>query len=523
MGPGPVDITRLNPHDPPPEALFNRLLDEGRVLPCEHYGPYNAEKFHNNTTGRYRGYCDEATFDADQARYEASVAKQTSWADIDTSIKDFNAEYLFFYGKINGGGLDMRHLRPKVKEAQDAMRDTYSTAMDEARHQVGGEDAYVALSTSPQFSEDTFKARHRGRDGGKVEHRNVDDIRSLCGGALRALPRLWALSCKVRDAGGGHGAAMTWGLKKTRRIWYKVSSKYKGKFASVTDCARTSIVFDGLPALREATNHLLAHPLTVGYKNRIAHPTPELYSDMLFTVSIDGYVCEIQLHVAVIFNAKKGGAGHTMYKLCRLVLQAPIVSVDTYTGGYDNGGRRHGQGRMVYASGDVYEGGWKAGVKEGHGTCRYASGNVYEGEFKADVFEGHGTLRFADGNVYEGEFKAGVREGHGTYRSATGDVYEGEWKADVYEGHGTFRYATREDVYEGEWKAGVREGHGTYRFANGRVKVGRYEMNADVGEGVRWSTDRQKAWRLQNGAVAQEISLDEARQIAERVGEAVPA
>ena len=156
------------------------------------------------------------------------------------------------------------------------MRDIYSTAMNEARHQVGGEDAYVALSTSPQFSEDTFKARHRGRDGGKVEHRNVDDIRSLCGGALRALPRLWALSCEVRDAGGGHGAAMTWGLKKTRRIWYKVSNKYKGKFASVTDCARTSIVFDGLPALREATNHLLAHPLTVGYKNRIAHPTPVL-------------------------------------------------------------------------------------------------------------------------------------------------------------------------------------------------------------------------------------------------------
>ena len=345
-----------------------------------------------------------------------------------------------------------------------------------------------------------------------------------CAGAHCA-PSRGSGPCRAKcvTQGGGHGAAMTWGLKKTRRIWYKVSSKYKGKFASVTDCARTSIVFDGLPALREATNHLLAHPLTVGYKNRIAHPTPELYSDMLFTVSIDGYVCEIQLHVAVIFNAKKGGAGHTMYKLCRLVLQAPIVSVDTYTGGYDNGGRRHGQGRMVYASGDVYEGGWKAGVKEGHGTCRYASGNVYEGEFKADVFEGHGTLWFADGNVYEGEFKAGVREGHGTYRSATGDVYEGEWKADVYEGHGTFRYATREDVYEGEWKAGVREGHGTYRFANGRVKVGRYEMNADVGEGVRWSTDRQKAWRLQNGAVAQEISLDEARQIAERVGEAVPA
>ena len=210
---------------------------------------------------------------------------------------------------------------------------------------------------------------------------------------------------------------------------------------------------------------------------------------MLFTVSIDGYVCEMQLHVAVIFNAKKGGAGHTMYKLCRLVLQAPIVSVGTYTGEYDNGRRRHGQGRMVYACGDVYEGEWKAGVREGHGTFLYATGHMYEGEWKADVFEGHGTYRYASGDVYEGEFKADVQEGHGTFQSADGNVYEGEWKA------------------------GVQEGHGTYRYADVRVEVGWYEGGADVGEGVRWSTDRHIAERVEEAVPAC------VRRVAEAKGE----
>ena len=37
---------------------------------------------------------------------------------------------------------------------------------------------------------------------------------------------------------------------------------------------------------------------------------------------------------------------------------------------------------------------------------RFASGDVYEGEYKAGVMDGTGTMRYANGNVYEGEFKA---------------------------------------------------------------------------------------------------------------------
>ena len=43
------------------------------------------------------------------------------------------------------------------------------------------------------------------------------------------------------------------------------------------------------------------------------------------------------------------------------------------------------------------------------------------------------------------------------------------------------------------------EGFGTYQYVDGRAEVGRYQGNVDVGEGVRWSSDRQTAWRLQDG------------------------
>ena len=52
--------------------------------------------------------------------------------------------------------------------------------------------------------------------------------------------------------------------------------------------------------------------------------------------------------------------------------------------------------------------------------------------------------------------------------------------------------------------------------------VARSLGGSDVGEGARWAVDRQMAWRLHNGEVVDEISLEEAAQIAERLGEPVP-
>ena len=42
------------------------------------------------------------------------------------------------------------------------------------------------------------------------------------------------------------------------------------------------------------------------------------------------------------------------------------------------------------------------------------------------------------------------------------------------------------------------------------------------GRGARWSADGQTAWRLRDGKKAKEISLAEARAIAERLGLSPP-
>ena len=95
--------------------------------------------------------------------------------------------------------------------------------------------------------------------------------------------------------GGDNLAHVSWGLKKPCRIWFKLNTKYDGRCSNVTDCARTSIVFSNAAAVGRAAALLLQHKSTVGYKNRFAVKTPEGYADMLFTIDIDGYICELQI------------------------------------------------------------------------------------------------------------------------------------------------------------------------------------------------------------------------------------
>ena len=128
----------------------------------------------------------------------------------------------------------------------------------------------------------------------------------------------------------------------------------------------------------------------------------------------------------------------------------------------------------------------------------------------------------ASGEVYEGQWIGGTYDGRGTYLYTSGDVYEGEYKQGRRDGRGVYMYAAG-DIYEGEYRQGHMEGCGTYRLADGSAEVGRYKSGADVGEGARWSPDRAHAWRLRNGKVVEEVSLDEAARIAHALGLTVPA
>jgi len=212
-------------------------------------------------------------------------------------------------------------------------------------------------------------------------------------------------------------------------------------------------------------------------------------------------------------EAKKSGAGHRKYKLCRRILGNPVVDEDTYCREIKDG-TPHGEGERN-----------DAGEREGVGVMVYANGNMYEGQWRAGNREGVGTMHYATGNKYVGQFVAGKKQGQGTFRFASGSKYEGEWVADKREGQGTYHSADG-NRYEGEWVAGKKEGKGTFHYANGKVEVDCWKGDARVGEGAKWSADRATACRLSNGQPCgqpvESISLEEAARIAERVGVPVP-
>jgi hypothetical protein len=79
-------------------------------------------------------------------------------------------------------------------------------------------------------------------------------------------------------------------------------------------------------------------------------------------------------------------------------------------------------------------------------------------------------------------------------------------------------YIEAGDTYIGSWNNGVKHGAGTYYWADGEVDVSRYNEDRRVGEGVRWNSTRSKAYRLVRGAKKEEISLDEAYNMAEKLG-----
>lgn len=68
------------------------------------------------------------------------------------------------------------------------------------------------------------------------------------------------------------------------------------------------------------------------------------------------------------------------------------------------------------------------------------------------------------------------------------------------------------------FRNGMRNGRGKYQLTDGRVEIYRYVNDNRVGDGVRWSSDRKKAWKMNGGKVVKRISMEDATAIANRSG-----
>ena len=151
-------------------------------------------------------------------------------------------------------------------------------------------------------------------------------------------------------------------------------------------------------------------------------------------------------------------------------------------------GKRSGQGRFTFLSGDIYEGEWQDDKRCGEGTMTFANGNRYTGSWSDNKYHGIGTMYYADGDVYEGEWKDGKRCGKGTQHRANGDVYEGEWKDDKFNGRGILRL-TDGRVYGGDWKAGAWDGKGVFTWPSGQRYEGEFRSDTVCGYGVMHYAD----------------------------------
>ena len=107
---------------------------------------------------------------------------------------------------------------------------------------------------------------------------------------------------------------------------------------------------------------------------------------------------------------------------------------------------------------------------------------------------GMAKVTWPEGHVYVGEYQHGKRHGHGTYTHADGNVYIGEWQH------------------------GKRHGHGKFTWPSGSFELGFYVAGKDSGESVRFTRDRQKAWLVKDGEIAQELSRSEAAKKVEELG-----
>ena len=117
---------------------------------------------------------------------------------------------------------------------------------------------------------------------------------------------------------------------QAKRIWFKLATKYGGDVSKVTDCARISLEFATAEGLERAAKFVLQSAST--FKNRVANPTDEGHRDLMFTVLIEGHVCEV---------SERHAAPSPPLLPCRLQRTMPHFAWD---GELWPGGRERGRG-----------------------------------------------------------------------------------------------------------------------------------------------------------------------------------
>jgi len=130
---------------------------------------------------------------------------------------------------------------------------------------------------------------------------------------------------------------------------------------------------------------------------------------------------------------------------------------------------------------------------------------------------GYGIYRSKNGNFYRGEWKKGKKDGFGI-ASYGANIYLGQWKNNMRHGHGVMKIENG-DVFEGDWGCHVKDGVGAYHYGDGEVDISLYKNDKRIGTSVRWSSDRQIVYELDDQIqVERRILVDEASDVLSHLG-----
>eukprot|EP01068_Selenidium_serpulae_P010530 Selendium_serpulae@DN5485_c0_g1_i7.p1 len=105
------------------------------------------------------------------------------------------------------------------------------------------------------------------------------------------------------------------------------------------------------------------------------------------------------------------------------------ILVDRYLGDVSSLGKPHGNGVLLYESGNAYVGGFKNGLRHGRGIhIDDERGDLYIGDWRDDSCHGNGCLSHRDGTFYTGSWVDGKPHGRGNKGKANGLLLETQYQ-----------------------------------------------------------------------------------------------
>lgn len=155
---------------------------------------------------------------------------------------------------------------------------------------------------------------------------------------------------------------------------------------------------------------------------------------------------------------------------------------DVYFGKFKNGILQGKGGKYTMSSNSVYKGSFINNLKEGEGEEKTNEG-IYRGSFKNNTKTGKGKMIYNSGDTYEGDYFNDVFNGTGCYKwKASGYEYIGEYKNGIMNGNGIYKW-NESEYYKGEFVNGIKEGNGELRWSNGRKFIGPFKDGKPHGIG----------------------------------------